>query len=277
MDGIAAGGFTNWRDGIGWETWRLDIGRELTAGERADLAARAKVDQAEREREDQRRHSEAATRSAQMWAAAGAAPSSHPYLVRKGIKPHQARVTPGREDVLIIPVADARGELHSLQFISADGIKRFLIGGAISGNYCMLGEAVDADVIVISEGFATAASIREATGYAVVVAFDCGNLRPVAAAIRAKYPAARIVVAADDDYLTLGNPGVTKAKEAAAAVNGPVAIPLFGPNRPGKAKDFNDLSAIEGHNAVCQCIEAALGTSGTHWDKRDTGTRKLLV
>jgi putative DNA primase/helicase len=277
LDGIPAGGIENWRDGLGWQAWRADLYRELTPTERADLTAKAAAHRHEREQEEQRRHTEAQAKAQGIWEAARAAPRTHPYLVRKGIKPHRARITPGHEKTLIVPVTDLQGELSSLQFIAEDGAKRFLMGGAVSARCCMLGEAVDADVIVIAEGFATAASINEATGYAVVVGFNCNNLPPTAEAIRTRYPAARIIIAADDDHLTIGNPGVTKAKEAAAAVNGLVAIPLFGPNRPEKAKDFNDLSAIEGHDAVCQCIEAALGTSGTHWDKRDTGTRKLLA
>jgi putative DNA primase/helicase len=70
-------------------------------------------------------------------------------------------------------------------------------------------------------------SVYEATGYAVVVAFDCYNLLPVALELRAKYPAVRIILCADDDRYTAGNPGLTKAAEAAKAVDGLIAMPVF--------------------------------------------------
>jgi len=44
------------------------------------------------------------------------------------------------------------------------------------------------------------------------------NLEAVAVALRAKYAALKIIIAADDDHLTDGNPGLSKAKAAALAV-----------------------------------------------------------
>ena len=126
----------------------------------------------------------------------------------------------------------------------------------MKGHYFVLGEP--REVICIGEGFATCATLREATSHAVVGAFDCGNLKPVSESIRAQYPNARIVLAADDDYDTDGNPGLTKARDAATAIGGSVAVPDFGPNRPADAKDFNDLSALAGLDAVRRCIEGAI-------------------
>ena len=76
--------------------------------------------------------------------------------------------------------------LHSLQFISREGDKRFLIGGRVSGCYFPIGKPDGA--LCIAEGYATGASIHEATGTAVAVAFNAGNLLPVASALRAKFP-----------------------------------------------------------------------------------------
>lgn len=113
-------------------------------------------------------------------------------------------------------------------------------------------------MILVGEGFATCCSAHEATGHAAVVAFDCGNLKAVSAAIRAKFPSARLVFLADDDYLTAGNPGLTKAREAAAAINAAVAVPNFGAERPEGAKDFNDLAQHAGPDAVRSCIATPL-------------------
>ena len=132
----------------------------------------------------------------------------------------------------------------NLQFIGEAGSKRFLTGGRVKGCCSLIGEP--GDVVCIAEGFATGASVHEATGHAVAFAFDCGNLQSVAKAMRALFPNVQIVIAADDDYHTAGNPGLTKARKAAAAIGGLIAVPDFGADRPEDAKDFNDLAAHRG-------------------------------
>ena len=156
-----------------------------------------------------------------------------------------------------MPLRDpTTNRLLNLQFIGEAGSKRFLTGGRVKGCCFLIGEP--GDVLCIAEGFATGASVHEATGYAVAVAFDCGNLQSVAEAMRARFPNARIVIAADDDYQTAGNPGLTKAREAAAAIGGSVAVPDFGADRPDDAVDFNDLAAHRGADAVRDCLRKAI-------------------
>jgi putative DNA primase/helicase len=53
--------------------------------------------------------------------------------------------------------------------------------------------------LCIAEGYATAASVYEATGHAVAVAFYADNLVTVARALWTKLPEARIVICADND------------------------------------------------------------------------------
>src|SRR4029077_18077144 len=108
------------------------------------------------------------------------------------------------------------------------------------------------------EGFATMATVHEATGHASVVAFNCGNLKPVAEATRRKFPTAMILLCADDDHRTLGNPGLEKVKPPAEAVGGRLVVPEFDASRPDNATDFNDMAAISGLDAVRSCIERAL-------------------
>jgi putative DNA primase/helicase len=251
-DAFPAGGFENHRDGLGWENWKADLGREPTPSERNDLRVKAEATRAERQADDARRKAEAAARAEAIWGEIQRC-AEHPYLRRKSVQARGVRVSRGK---LVVPVRDNDGRLCSLQFIAEDGSKKFLSGGRIKGCYYTIGEP--AEMICIAEGFATGATVHEATGYAVAVAFDCGNLRPVAEVIRAKFPAARIVIAADDDYRTVGNPGITKARDAAAAVGGLVAVPDFGPNRPETATDFNDLARLAGSDAVRAAIEKAL-------------------
>ena len=144
------------------------------------------------------------------------------YLQRKGVNAYGIRQL---RDMLVVPVRDAPGLLHSLQFISTDGAKRFLTGGRIQGCYFAIGKPFD--MLLLAEGMATACTLHQATGAAVAVCFNCGNLLPVARALRDKYPRLRIVVCADNDVATPGNPGLTHGRAAALAVDGYLAVPRF--------------------------------------------------
>src|SRR5690606_33355192 len=105
--------------------------------------------------------------------------------------------------------------------------------------------------------YATAASIRAATEYAVAVAFNCGNLEPVARELRRQYPSVRIIVCADDDHATDGNPGITKATAAAAAVGGFIAVPHFEPQDREGRTDFNDMALLYGTHEVGRFVNEA--------------------
>lgn len=255
-DGIPAGSFGDWRTGYS-ESWRADIGRPLTPVEEATHRAKVEAMQAEREAEVNRRQLEAARKAKTIWEMATDAPEDHPYLTRKGVRAYGIRY---RKEGLLIPM-QSDDLIHSLQVIYPDGSKRFLPGGRVTGCYHPLGSSEDfrqAGLVCIAEGYATAASIHEATGYPVVVAFNAGNLMPVARALRARRPDQRLLLCGDDDHWTEGNPGRTKAMEAAQAVGGILALPDFGPDRPKGMKDFNDLAQLRGPDAVRQCVQAAV-------------------
>lgn len=237
------GVFGDWSTGLN-ETWQ--------ARKPADEAERrrwaAKISKARHQAEEQRKRAqdEAAAECAEVWSKAEPAPADHSYLIAKGIEPHGTRIEGAR---LLVPIRNAAGNIRSLQRIDSEGGKRFHPGGEITGNYYAIGQP--GELVIVAEGLATAASIHQATGYAVAVAFNAGNLKPVAEAIRAKLPDARIIIAADDDRRTEGNPGITKASEAAQAVGGVVSL-------PGQPGDFNDLHSSKGLEAVAQAIEQAV-------------------
>lgn len=165
---------------------------------------------------------------------------------------------------LLVPLRDDTRRLWNVQRIAAskpaNGIdKRFAKGGRKSGLWHELGETADAEVILIAEGYATAASVHEATGRPAVVAFDAGNLAPVAKALRKLYPRALLVVCGDDDRASHEkkgvNPGRDKATTAAKAVRGTAAFPA---PLPDGATDFNDLYLHAGLDAVRDLIETAI-------------------
>lgn len=222
LDGLPAGGFINWRDGLGWQTWAATPEREPSREERAAAQARIESMRRLRHQEEAQRYADAAKRAAQLLGRCRLATNEHPYLRRKGVNAyglHQLRAQ------LVIPLRDETSALCSLQFISPDGVKRFLTGGRKRGCYFPIG--LPDRVLCVAEGYATAASVFEATGYATAVAFDAGNLEPVARALRIKFPAITLIICADNDSETPGNPGVTCATAAARAVGGRVAVPSF--------------------------------------------------
>lgn len=208
-----------------------------------------------------------------LWAAA--APSdTHPYLARKGVLSHGLRVgnweftNPETGEVttvpgcLLIPIRDRKRNIHSLQGIPAKGKEKYYLKDAAKrGFFYSLGAAPlkhdGRPVFVLGEGYATAASVHEATGHMTLVCFDASNLMAVAQVLRAAQPAAVIIMAADNDLATAGNPGVTIARKVAAAVDGLVAIPSLAGD-PDAACDFNDLRLAEGDGPVVAFIGAVL-------------------
>lgn len=250
-DGIAAGAFGCWRIGL-QSNWCAKSDQAMTKAERDAHRERVTTMQAQRETEQAQRHHAAALDAVQRWQSATLW-TEHGYLRSKGVKSHGVKVDAA--GALIVPMRDTAGTLHSLQTITPDGDKRFLFGGRVKGCYHAIGKP--AGVLIVCEGYATGASIHEATGHAVAVAFNAGNLEAVALALRAKYAALKIIIAADDDHLTPGNPGLTKARGAAQAVGGLLAVPVFEADRLDKATDFNDLHQIAGLDGVRGGIEAA--------------------
>lgn len=254
-DGIPAGSFGDWRTGLS-ETWCSKAANEMTDAERAVIRNRIRLMKVAREAEEARDAEAARAAVADHWKKAGGVRSDHGYVIAKQIRPRGAKQLSNQ---LLIPLRDIDGTLHSVQYIQPDGAKRFKSGGRVAGCFCLVGDDPnDGDTILIAEGWATACSLHQATGHAVFAAMNAGNLLAVAKAVRLKYLMATIIVCADDDHLTAGNPGLTKAQVAAQEVGGAVAPPVFGADRPSGVSDFNDLHCIKGLAAVKQCIDAAV-------------------
>lgn len=218
---IAAGAFGSWKTGES-HTWHAQRSTPQTPAQRAELQRQLQAMQQARAAEQALVQQSARERAARLWSTARPATGAHPYLQRKRVRAYGIRQL---RDMLLIPARDANGVLHTLQCIGADGTKRFLTGGRIAGCYFAIGRPFDQ--LLLAEGFATASTLREATGAAVAVCFSCGNLLAVARSLRDKFPRLRLVVCADNDAHTPGNPGLTKAREAARAVHGFLAIPQF--------------------------------------------------
>ena len=200
------------------------------------------------------------------------------YQKAKGIAPTPGSYTNKRGDVTILPAYDAEGKQWTTQYIQADGQKKFATGARKEGTFhpvTGMDSLKQPSVIIIAEGYATAASIAanarpvEKQGdVAVLAAWDAGNLVHVAQAVRNKYPDKPIVIAGDDDLAQQNksgkNPGRERAEEAARAVDGKAVFPTFASGEqqadPKHRSDFNDLAQNSslGNQGVARQINAAV-------------------
>jgi putative DNA primase/helicase len=269
VDGVPAGAFGSWKLGV-THSWCAKDKASLSYAERGEVSARLDNIKRQREAELTDSRTKARGKALSIWRIAQLV-ESHPYLSKKRVCAYGIRQNKGR---LVIPLRDTQGTIHSLQFIDAEGNKRFLPGGSITSHYHAIGKYQG--TLCIAEGYAAAATIHQVTGHACAVAFNAGNLKAVALRLRGKFPEAKIVLCADNDRFVAGNPGVTKAIEASRAVRGFLNVPKFsnlGPYdfyREGGEFDIYRLAALnassntvtplerEKHVAVSKLIRSAL-------------------
>ena len=237
--GIPAGIFGDWRTGIE-QTFRANVGRKLTTSEEISLSIRLSEAKATRAAELEKKHSVASNTVTEIWDKCTDANPDHPYLKRKGIGVHNAKVTgDGR---LVVPLYDVDGTISSLQYIDSEGGKLYHPGGATGGKFWMIGEMTDPGTIYIAEGFATCATIYEVSGRPCIIAYSASNLVPVTELIRHQYGQTQdIVIVADNDVSEVGK---RYAEQASAKFGARVVIPPT----IGDANDYrlkgNDLLAL---------------------------------
>lgn len=256
---LYAGAFGSWRSDV-WETW-CSKQKHLSNTEKRNrkkfiAQAKARFQEAKAERRAQ------AVEKAKGILSKAQAAENHPYLANKQIKSFGLKIS--KRGDLLIPVHDLQGRLFGLQTINSEGDKKFITGSDISGHFCKIpGD----EQLIICEGYATGASIHEATGGTVFCAFNANNLKPVAAAIRKAYPNEKIIIAADNDQFTGAdplhgapeNPGKTKGEEAARWNVCFLTWPEFEESDlADKPTDFNDLHVRYGLEAVAAAIRAAV-------------------
>lgn len=252
IDEHPAGAFGSWKTGEK-QTWTAKVDRKLTGVERKQLEKRITEQRKVRDEEEKRVQAEAKKRAEDIWRDSSPV-QRHAYLDRKAIRAIAIRVS---RDNLVVPLRSGDGALHSLQFIDPDGNKRFLSGGRVEGCYTTIAATGSSlEVLCICEGYATGASIHQATDLPVAIAFNAGNLKPVAIELRKKYPDSRIVICADNDQWTAGNPGIKYGTEAAQAIGARLSFPEFKhASDTNRLTDFNDLASSEGLPRVAEIIE----------------------
>lgn len=289
LDERPAGWAQNFSSGekIKWTASGHKLSKEELEAQRAEIAQRRE----ERQKAVIERQHLVAEDAYTEWFAYVPATNENSYLQKKGVPPLGVR-----EDLsgsLIVPVQNVGGELRGLQYISPEGQKRFLPGMEKNGNFHLItgdhsspAQDLSQNEIILAEGYATGVSLHLATEKPVLVAFDAGNLEPVARKLRERYPNAAITICADNDHqhtrrtpegTELWNKGVAMAQDAAKAVGGKVVAPIF--NEEERARgltDFNDLHQSRGIEEVKKQIGLALQQEQEK--SRDKGkTRELSL
>ena len=221
-----------------------DAKNEISPARKLEIHKVIQEEKERRQREIQQEQDRVSVVAKTVFEKADVAHAEHPYLARKQVLPHCAKLLVDT-NTLLVPLYDVDGRLWSVQYIKDDGTKRFMAGGRKKGCFCPIGMLTD--IVYLCEGFATAASIFQATGKYTVAAMDAGNLMSVASELVGKYPNAKIVIAADNDWEKSDNTGVKYATEVAQRYGLTICVPKI--NVSG-ASDFNDVAVHCGVDEV---------------------------
>lgn len=267
---FAIGTFFSRKDPDVKYNWHSSSNEKLSPEEKKRITNEYKKKKKEKEAADEKKYTRCAERLTRAY---NNLPIliDHPYLEKKGVKAYGLRHR-RKGDELVLPLRSIRGEITSIQRITAGGGKYLFSGGKKSGSFASLqdnhsdqgsdgaqvGSEDDFSIICLAEGYATAATIREATGLPCFAAIDSGNLPMAALALRAKYVHAKFIICGDNDEFTRNakgdfwNVGLKKAHETAGKIKG--AFVVVPPIVNGKNTDFNDLAAERGLDEVRKII-----------------------
>ncbi|EEQ4760668.1 DNA primase [Escherichia coli] len=279
LDGRPSGWYRDYRSADNSPTtWTFSRAENIDPLARLHLKASAQQNRDEKERKLQQQYNKQAG-YARSYLNGLPQATAHEYLTRKGI-----RAAPGvrlnNKNELVIPFSNGRGEIRSYQRIPVTGGKdaRILKGSEKSGNWFAFGTPENGRPLLFAEGYATAASLHEATGLPVLMTIDADNMINVAKNARKIWTDSPFVFCADNDHQRKINKGVSSAKKAAASTHGEVIIPAF--TEAEKAQgltDFNDLDASRGRDAFQRAMNAQLEYIGIPTPNNDTTDRREAI
>lgn len=266
-----------------WIATGHTLTKEQLEAQRAEIARKRE----ERQRLILERQQKTAREAHTEWIAHDWAGADNPYLQAKGVLPFGVREEV--DGTLLVPVMTVDKELRGLQKIAPDGAKSFMYGMEKTGNFHMIaepGKDLSQGEIILAEGYATGATLHMTTEKPVAVAFDAGNLEPVAKKLREKFPNAAITICADNDHKHTRrtpegtepwNKGVELAQRAAQEVSGKVVAPIFTDEERAKGlTDFNDLHQSRGLDEVKRQVGLLLQKDVEKGKSRDKGREMSL-
>lgn len=264
-----AGYVKNYKTGdyFDWGLNSIKEGRKVVEVSKEDLTRKEIEDKANREEKEKEKIAEekaVATKAKKyfegFFKASSINTAKNKYLQRKCI---DQKVIDGvrftKDDKLVVPLKDVKGEIHSLQFIDDDGKKIYLKGGKKMGCFFMINadKINESKEIYLVEGFATGVSVHMATNKPVAITFDAGNIDPVLKNLKEIHPNKEFTIAADNDFWAKKNVGREKAEMAAQKYGVKVIVPSFSlAHKDELPTDFNDLHKLSGIHEVQRQIES---------------------
>ncbi|EJZ1867434.1 DNA primase [Escherichia coli] len=279
LDGRPAGWYRDYRSADDSPTnWVFSGGEQHDPLARLHLRAFAQQQRDDNARKLQQQYNKQA-RYARSYINGLPQATAHEYLTRKGI-----RAAPGvrlnNKNELVIPFSNGRGEIRSYQRIPVTGGKdaRILKDSEKTGNWFTFGTPENGRPLLFAEGYATAASLHEATGLPVLMTVDAGNMIAVAENARQIWTDSPFVFCADNDHQREINKGVFSATKAAEVTNGEVIIPAFTEEEKAQGlTDFNDLDASRGRDDFQHVMNAQLKHIGIPIPNSDTADHREAV
>lgn len=270
------GAFGCWKRNIN-QTWTSKDRQAMTPDERNEYAKVIKETK-EAQANEEKANFEKVRRACVDLFSTAPRPASHPYLSKKGIAASASTVLCENElypGWLAVPLQNAAGVVTSAQFIAEDGQKRFWYQGQVKDCFHVFAEVNHNSPIIICEGYATGASLYQGTGWTTVCALSAKNLEPVADHFHKKWPERKLIIAADDDRWTDGNPGLTCARKVAGKIKGLLAIPEFPESLlESKPTDFNDLHQLIGLPEVTRQVHKSVPSLKMMADTRFDRTKR---
>ncbi len=179
--------------------------------------------------------------------------SQTPYCNKKRVGHHGLKINHSGLESVPMRSEGGLGGIVGIQTISKDGAeKKMAYHSQKKGSAHVVGEVGGGGKIAVCEGYATAASVYEATKIASACAFGVDNVIPVAEALIQKGYEAFCVF--DNDRA--GQDGANKAEKRGIRA----IVPSFDgvAEREDKDNDYNDLARLVGGEAVKRQIDEAL-------------------
>ncbi|CDH24390.1 putative phage primase [Xenorhabdus bovienii str. kraussei Becker Underwood] len=184
------------------------------------------------------------------------------YLAKKGLQCPNQRLLKDGSLLLVTQTLD--GTITGAQTIKPNGEKRLVSGTQKKGSFIPLSKITGTpDIFIITEGYATALTVRQLHKGVVLAAIDESNLSIVAELVRTQWPDAKIIIAADNDWhepderdkngRLKKNVGKIAAEKAAIAISGWVTLPST-----ALKVDWDDYRQYHGIKAAKQAFNNGL-------------------
>jgi len=272
-NGHPAGFIQNYKTGFK-DNWKSSMTQPNAKNQEIDIKNQIEANKAikaQRERSLEEAYNKTAIKLEDEFNNARWAHNQHPYLKKKGFDTN-FYLKQDQNGNLLIPLKDIDGKYWASQRIFSNGDK--MIGATRTkeekeqhidypakkqGNFHLLGaKKLNSSIkeVFICEGFATAASVYQATNKPTIMGVDAGNLEIIVTSIKEKFPKMEIIIAADNDIKKELDNKPNVGKETALGIQErhpdvKVALPNFTSEEVGKGfSDFNDLAMSRGLEEV---------------------------